>query len=264
MICPRRVGRTQRSRCSLGAVGDEDRQRPGAHPEVRAHDAGRRHLLVDDQLLDSGGVATERRRPVRTDQPGVDDGPALVVTLAAGDVGDERRAARRARRTPRRGRSVASERRTPRRASSTTSSTKPSDPPSSWRVAVARFRYRWASCSQVKPMPPSSWMQSLADCTAPSVISAAATDVARAAWSSSVPAARAASQPNASICSLRTSMSARRCLTAWNWPMGRPNCRRTLAYSEAVSRHQRAAPASSAVNRTAASWRTRPVDSDGN
>ena len=39
-------------------------------------------------------------------------------------------------------------------------------PPSSWRSASARRRYRWASCSQVNPIPPSTWMQSLALSTA--------------------------------------------------------------------------------------------------
>ncbi len=47
-------------------------------------------------------------------------------------------------------------------------------------------------------------------------------------------------------------MSARACLIAWNWPIGRPNCTRTLAYSEAVSRHQRATPAPSAAAKTSA------------
>ena len=47
--------------------------------------------------------------------------------------------------------------------------------------------------------------------------------------------AAAASQATAAHCSTATSMSASACLTAWNWPIGRPNCTRTLAYSDAVS-----------------------------
>ena len=41
--------------------------------------------------------------------------------------------------------------------------------------------------------------------------------------------AAAASQATAAHCSTATSMSASACLTAWNWPMGRPNCTRTFA-----------------------------------
>ena len=52
-------------------------------------------------------------------------------------------------------------------------------------------------------------------------------------------------------------MSASRCLTAWNWPMGRPNWTRTLAYSVAVSRHHRAPPACSAASRATTTCRTR-------
>ena len=61
--------------------------------------------------------------------------------------------------------------------------------------------------------------------------------------------ASTASQATAAIWSTRTAMSAARCLTAWNWPMGRPNWTRTLAYSVAVSRHHRAPPACSAAIR---------------
>ena len=53
-------------------------------------------------------------------------------------------------------------------------------PPSNWRSASARRRYRWASCSQVKPMPPSTWMQSLALSTAASRARAAAAAAASA------------------------------------------------------------------------------------
>ncbi len=35
--------------------------------------------------------------------------------------------------------------------------------------------------------------------------------------------ARAASQAAAAACSAAVSIQAQRCLTAWNWPMGRPN-----------------------------------------
>ena len=48
--------------------------------------------------------------------------------------------------------------------------------------------------------------------------------------------ARAASHVAAVVCSASTSMLAAWCLTAWNVPMVRPNCSRTLAYSTAISR----------------------------
>ena len=46
--------------------------------------------------------------------------------------------------------------------------------------------------------------------------------------------ARAASHTAARAASRATSMSAQRCFTAWNCPIGRPNCTRTWAYSAAV------------------------------
>lgn len=93
---------------------------------------------------------------------------------------------------------------------------------------MARFRYRWASCSHVKPMPPSTWMQSFAAVANASGTTAPATAAASAC---SVPssASRAASQAAARACSSESRRSAQRCLTAWNWPMGRPNCSRTFA-----------------------------------
>ncbi len=56
---------------------------------------------------------------------------------------------------------------------------------------------------------------------------------------------------------VRASMSAQRCFTPWNWPIGRPNCTRTFAYSAAVSTHHCATPIASAASSTAARSRTR-------
>ena len=72
--------------------------------------------------------------------------------------------------------------------------------------------------------------------------------------------ARAASHTAARASSVRASMSAQRCFTPWNWPIGRPNCTRTFAYSAAVSTHHCATPIASAASNTAARSRTR---SDG-
>ena len=70
-------------------------------------------------------------------------------------------------------------------------------------------------------------------------------------------AARAASHTAARASSMRASISAQRCFTPWNCPIGRPNCTRTFAYSAAVSTHHCAMPIASAANNTAAIARTR-------
>ena len=62
----------------------------------------------------------------------------------------------------------------------------------------------------------------------------------------------AASQTAAAACSAAISIRAQRCLTAWNWPIGRPNWWRILAYSEAVCTAQSAMPQASAPKRIAA------------
>ncbi len=46
--------------------------------------------------------------------------------------------------------------------------------------------------------------------------------------------------------SVATSMLAQWCFTAWNIAIGRPNCRRSLAYAAAISVHSRARPTASA------------------
>ncbi len=89
-------------------------------------------------------------------------------------------------------------------------------------------------------------MQSLALATAAS----RATTAALATESGCCPFA--ASQASASAASARQSISAHRCLTAWNAPIGWPNCSRTLAWSTATVRHRRATPAASAAAKVAA------------
>ena len=56
-------------------------------------------------------------------------------------------------------------------------------------------------------------------------------------------------------CSRSTSMSASRCLTAWNEPMGLPNCSRFLAYSTATSSMCCAAPTCSTASSAAPTCR---------
>ena len=52
--------------------------------------------------------------------------------------------------------STCSCRRTPSRVSDATRRSHLPRPPRIWAIAYARRRYRWASCSQVKPIPPST------------------------------------------------------------------------------------------------------------
>ena len=68
--------------------------------------------------------------------------------------------------------------------------------------------------------------------------------------------ASAASHAAPRACSTATSMSAQRCFTPWNCPIGRPNCSRTVAYSAAVSTHHAAPPAASAATRVAVTTST--------
>ena len=74
-------------------------------------------------------------------------------------------------------------------------------------------------------------MQSLAVRKAASTLTAPATAAASDAscGSSPGPWARAASQAQTRACSATASIQALRCLTPWNWPIGRPNCSRTRA-----------------------------------
>ena len=53
---------------------------------------------------------------------------------------------------------------------------------------------------------------------------------------------RAASHTAARASSVRAAMLAHRCFTPWNCPIGRPNWRRSVAYSAAVSTHHCDAP----------------------
>ncbi len=100
-------------------------------------------------------------------------------------------------------------------------------------------------------------MQSLATSAKASSATAPAAAADRTSSSPSSPSsASAASHATPRACSVATSMSAHRCFTPWNWPIGRPNCRRTAAYSAAVSTHHPAPPAASAATSAAARWST--------
>ncbi len=126
------------------------------------------------------------------------------------------------------GRSSETSRVVPRAASAVTSSAS-SGEPSTALSTRARRRKRCASCSQVNPMPPCTWMFICALCTAGAKVSCAAMAAARSNSSAESPEARAASHTAAVASSAATSMSAQWCLTAWKVPIVRPNCTRSLA-----------------------------------
>ena len=73
---------------------------------------------------------------------------------------------------------------------------------------------------------------------------------------SASPTARAASHVAARASSVRATMLAQRCFTPWNCPIGRPNWRRSFAYSARSSTHHCDPPTASAANSTAARSRT--------
>ncbi len=143
-------------------------------------------------------------------------------------------------------RSTLRPRRSPARASSHARVRHRDEGPRRLRSAIARLRYMCASCSHVKPIPPSTCTQSLAFSKAASSARAIAVAAAKDAAEPSS-SARAASQAAARASSTRQSMSAHRCFTPWNCPMGRPNWTRSLAYAAAVSTHHCATPTSSAA-----------------
>ena len=76
-------------------------------------------------------------------------------------------------------------------------------------------------------------MHSCAQVTAASMATVAAAPAAKSRPLALVPAgsaqACAASQATAAACSDAVSIHAQRCLTAWNWPIGRPNWWRIFA-----------------------------------
>ena len=78
-----------------------------------------------------------------------------------------------------------------------------------------------------------------------------AVDAATEASGSFAPMHHAAQYTVERMPSTSTSMSAQRCLTAWNDPIGRPNCTRSFAYSTAISSARAAPPSKSAAAKVA-------------
>src|SRR3546814_603549 len=96
--------------------------------------------------------------------------------------------------------------------------------PKSCSVAHARLSRWLGSMSQVKPMPPSTWIAVVAFSIAASAARSLAPAAARAGSELSGSSSTAAAAYMA-LCAhwVRTYMSASRCLIAWNEPIGTPN-----------------------------------------
>ena len=90
-------------------------------------------------------------------------------------------------------------------------------------AALARLRYRWAGCSQVKPMPPCSWTISSAASTAASQQADLASAIATGVSGSSSARQAAAYLDAARASVIVVHRSASRCLSAWKEPTGRAN-----------------------------------------
>src|SRR5690606_27205145 len=102
--------------------------------------------------------------------------------------------------------------------------------PSQASIERARLRWRCTSYSQVKPTPPWIWSASAAQRKYASEHQAFASDAVVARSSSCSAAAQPAYQAAERAVSTCTIPSAHLCLIAWNEPIGRPNCTRSLAW----------------------------------
>ena len=236
------------------AVHDQVRQRPRADHDPRADDLGGTELLLDHEQFERAGVATPRARPRRRDVAGVDE--SRTVVRAAGSVLDlgEERPQLGAHRLGLGGQ-VGAERSGGRRPSR--------HGPRRTRHAIGRpdelvQRHRPAQVDVRVVLPREA--DAAEGLHAVLAVQERGLERERGRRPRSRRSrrcrpratARAASHTAARASSVRASMSAQRCFTPWNWPIGRPNCTRTLAYSAAVSTHHCAMPTASAASSTAA------------
>src|SRR6185437_13694876 len=90
-------------------------------------------------------------------------------------------------------------------------------------AAFARLRYRWAGCSQVKPIPPCSCTHSCAAATAASQHADLASATATGASGKSAARQAAAYLDAARAWVIVVHRSASRCLSDWNEPIVRAN-----------------------------------------
>ena len=251
LMSPRSVGPDEPVPLGRGAVLHDGRPGPAADDQVGPGQPGPASSSSMRSCVGRRGAtpvgrraSAARRSPASASAAGAARAAGSAATSGhrgrpahrplAGSASGRRSDARGRRRAPAGGQAAQPARRRQRR-----------DPPSSWRSASARRRYRCASCSQVKPMPPSTWMQSLAFPPPRPAPPQRRPPRPAGAPPAPRPPARAASQATAAARSARQSIPAHRCLTAWNEPIGRPNCCRVRAYSAAVSQHHLATPAAS-------------------
>ena len=105
------------------------------------------------------------------------------------------------------------------------------------RARTARFQNRCASTSHVNPMPPCTWMPDLplARAASPAMILADRRRAGRIVVAPAVERARPRRTPRHVRPRPARACRRSRCLTAWNEPITRPNCSRSLAYAVASS-----------------------------
>ena len=168
----------------LGAVHDQVRQRP--HRRRRCSARVTLAARNSSSITSSSSALASRPHgcgPARRDVARLGDPVALLLRRQVLDLGEERAqlGAVRVDLGCRRGRSTARRRRAPSIAACAARTRQSSGVPVSWCSVIARRRYMCASCSHVKPMPPSVCTQSLALANAASNASAAAAAIASAA-----------------------------------------------------------------------------------
>ena len=149
----------------VGAVGDDRRQRPGGHGEGGPLDPRLGERLVDDQLLDGPGVTPQGDGQWGASSPWSARARWRSASSSMGTTSASSPSISARRASASGGRSTVRRRRHPARASRADSARSGAVPPTSWRSVVARRRWTWASCSQVKPIPPRTWMAPLAAST---------------------------------------------------------------------------------------------------
>ena len=239
------------------AVLEDRRQRPAGDHDVGPGDAGPGQLLVDDDLGDGVGAEAVRRRPVRRQVAGLDQrGPPLLARAAP------RSRAARARTSGRTAVVAALEVDLDLAAYAVDGAR---GQPQGGRVGVADQPAQRQRAAQVEVR-----VVLVGEADAAEHLDAGLGHGHRAVEAGHLgdvggvgplvvvarrPAA-ATSHAAAVTASAVSSISAHRCLTAWKAPIFWPNCSRTLAYSTAVSRHQRATPAASAAARVTVVRRT--------
>ena len=176
-------------------AGPRPAPQPATDDQVGTGQPGPVQLFVDHRYLTWRGTEAIRRRPLRCRVPGLGERRAAALARqrrhrACHRTGRPRRAVSRARSAPGGGG-------TSQGQGSRPLARQTAPPPRSWRSASARRRYRCASCSQVKPIPPRTWTQSLALSAAASRASAVAAAAASGCSCGASSAAHAASHASA-------------------------------------------------------------------